>query len=284
MAVGVWTVLIAAMGLCAARLDTVNQPAALSVAIMTMISVASALSQVLFRTVKPHDSNLSTTVWSFLIPNGITFAWCCLLGSYQTPATRFVMISIMLASVAVGMIFRPLFSKVPRVETTDSNSSGRSTLPPQSISADLTPIEAEPSATETFDESASTVPFPDLNLATSLERSDTDDNSVTQWMTRSRTDHEDRIVGGVRVTFEGGQRDTTIHLAFCPPFVTAPTITCEDSDRNKLQITVAASFAFGARLLIRRSASSNHATNPDSTTESCRIGFTASAVLMKRSA
>ena len=139
-------------------------------------------------------------------------------------------------------------------------------------------------------EVASTVPFSQTPLSILDEFSETlrcdsadfaHSDDVTHWLTRSKTNDGEIIEGGVRVEFVDGQRDVTVHISFCPPFSSVPSIDTEDLDGNGLEIRVAAVFAFGVRLTVRRSVVSKSELMPNSS-RSCRIGFVAIANSVRR--
>lgn len=108
-------------------------------------------------------------------------------------------------------------------------------------------------------------------------------SDVTQWLTRSQTAEGEIIEGGFRIDFQVDQRDATIHVSFCPPFSQTPKISTSDLDEANLEIHVAASFPFGARLTIRRSGMTKSCENQNDV-RSCRIGFIAVAVSLKKAA
>jgi hypothetical protein len=110
-----------------------------------------------------------------------------------------------------------------------------------------------------------------------------DSSNVTQWLTRSLTVDGEIIEGGVRIDFAEGQRDATVHVSFCPPFRYLPEVTTEDLDGADLEIRVAATFPFGARLTVRRpGASKNQASQ--TLEKAYRVGFVAIAKPARRAA
>lgn len=104
-----------------------------------------------------------------------------------------------------------------------------------------------------------------------------DDESMTLWLSRRQTEVGEQIEGWARVHFALGQRETTVHVAFCPPLASSPEIETEDLDGVGLEIRVAAAFPFGARLSVRRSGELDE-RNAD------RIGFVAEAEASHRAA
>lgn len=109
------------------------------------------------------------------------------------------------------------------------------------------------------------------------EAADELDGSLTLWLARRQTDEGEQIEGWVRVPFAAGQRETTVHVAFCPPMSACPEIETEELDGAGLEIRVAAVFPFGVRLSVRRSGKLDD-RNSD------RIGFIAQALPAQRAA
>lgn len=103
------------------------------------------------------------------------------------------------------------------------------------------------------------------------------DESLTLWLARRQTGDVEQIEGWVRVHFAAGQRETVIHVAFCPPMSACPEIETEELDGADLEIRVAAVFPFGVRLSVRRSGVLDE-RNTD------RIGFIAQALPAQRAA
>ena len=81
------------------------------------------------------------------------------------------------------------------------------------------------------------------------------DDNQTLWLSRRLTDDGELIEGWVRIQFFEGQRETLVHIAFCPPLAGNPELETEDLDGVGLEIRVAAVFPFGARISVRRSGS-----------------------------
>lgn len=106
---------------------------------------------------------------------------------------------------------------------------------------------------------------------------------MTQWQTRSRSVTGESIEGGIRIEFAEGQREVTVHISFCPPLARCPELMTEDIDGADLEIRVAASYPFGARLSVRRPLRSNQRTQR-SPSESCRIGYVAISESIQRAA
>ncbi|MFO1042294.1 MAG: hypothetical protein U0941_10945 [Planctomycetaceae bacterium] len=79
-----------------------------------------------------------------------------------------------------------------------------------------------------------------------------DDDSQTLWLSRRMTDDGELIEGWIRIQFAEGQRETLVHVSFCPPLSGNPELETEDLDGAGLEIRVAAVFPFGARISVRR--------------------------------
>ncbi len=111
--------------------------------------------------------------------------------------------------------------------------------------------------------------------ADEVERSD--DDNQTLWLSRRLTDDGELIEGWVRIHFAEGQRETLVHVAFCPPLAGNPELETEDLDGVGLEIRVAAIFPFGARISVRRSGKL-HERHLD------RVGFMAHSQSNRRAA
>lgn len=75
---------------------------------------------------------------------------------------------------------------------------------------------------------------------------------TTQWQSRSMDAGQETVEGGIAVTFLPGQREVSVHVAFCPPLCTIPTIETEDLDGQDWEARATA-FTYGLRLDVRRS-------------------------------
>ncbi len=131
------------------------------------------------------------------------------------------------------------------------------------------PLATPSSATE-FDESPADAHDHDESDAES-------DENQTLWLSRRLTTDGEQIEGWVRVEFAPGQRETVVHVAFCPPLAGSPEIETEDLDGFGLEIRIAAVFPFGTRLSVRRSG-------PLDEGHTDRIGFIAQATATNRAA
>ena len=69
---------------------------------------------------------------------------------------------------------------------------------------------------------------------------------------RKLPDGEDRLEGIASAEFAAGQKQTAIHLAFCPPFTVAPKFTCELLDDSSARLKAGAVYPYGVRLELKR--------------------------------
>ncbi len=93
-----------------------------------------------------------------------------------------------------------------------------------------------------------------------------------QTMTRRQEPDAEIVEGVLRVEFHDSQRETVIHVSFCPPLASRPEVELEDLDGNAWDLKIAACYPFGLRLAVRRR--SNGSTTG-------RIAYFASASLRR---
>ena len=142
-------------------------------------------------------------------------------------------------------------------------------------------IKPSPDSMDQFPIQLDGMPEIDDETAESFEVDEEETPDLTQWLKRSLTEDGDLIEGGVRVDFAQGQRETTVHVSFCPPFQSIPEVTTEDLNGDDLEIRVAAVFPFGVRLSVRRPGAVVGKPN-DLPTASGRIGFVAISTGVRR--
>jgi|GEM_PF-4182444 len=122
-------------------------------------------------------------------------------------------------------------------------------------SADLLVLMMHPAASNHPPEAprinAATIPEP--AGASSIEISDPQ-AAPTQTQVRHNDFGAERIEGTVHVQFAKGQRDLAVHIAICPPLSQIPEVEVEDLDGNDWEVKVAAAYAYGLRLSVRRQA------------------------------
>lgn len=73
-----------------------------------------------------------------------------------------------------------------------------------------------------------------------------------QTMTRRQERDAEIVEGVLRVEFQDSQRETVIHVSFCPPLASRPEVELEDLDGNSWDLKIAACYPFGLRLSVRR--------------------------------
>ncbi len=98
-------------------------------------------------------------------------------------------------------------------------------------------------------------------------------NSIetSQWMKRRFDDEgNDMIEGAIKVQFEIGQKQVTLHLPFSPAFATRPDVECEVVNDCSARLKIAAIQSYGIRVDVRRSSNIDQP-------ETAEIGFFAAA-------
>lgn len=110
---------------------------------------------------------------------------------------------------------------------------------------------------------------------------DEESEALTHWLKRSSNEDGELIEGGIRVDFLEGQRETTVHVSFCPPFAAVPEVATEDLNGDDLEIRIAALFPFGMRLSVRRPAVAVDKSKRIATA-SGRIGFVVTCQTARR--
>ena len=83
---------------------------------------------------------------------------------------------------------------------------------------------------------------------------------VTQQIVRSLTpDGGEVLAGWMRVPMALGQRSTSVHLAFCPPFSRTPRVTVEQLEGPRARIKTVQLLPYGARFDLKLAAQSETA-------------------------
>jgi len=79
---------------------------------------------------------------------------------------------------------------------------------------------------------------------------------VSQQLTRSCTeDGRDLCHGWIRASFDQGQRQQIVHLAFCPPFQSCPELSTSLVDGQMVEVKHAQLMPYGARVELKRDRS-----------------------------
>lgn len=94
------------------------------------------------------------------------------------------------------------------------------------------------------------------------ESTDCFPDDVVQRLTRGRDDEgRETIWGQARAFFDQGQRNASIHLAFCPPLMMTPEVTVDVVDGPPSSAKVALVVPHGARIEVRLECPASTATS-----------------------
>ena len=282
LAVGVWSLLVALMALV-----TSEVPPAMTIGLVLLVSIASFAAWLLVggsRPVEQQSSQWQQSV-SAAIAIIIPLGWSVLLGwrgSAMTVSAIVVVTLILVIAVCILLMSgdasfaaenQLVTTAKPIASPSDNVSSRVEVCHSETAPSSLSLSEDNDAEEDEFNISESEAEFDQE------EQEETVSSNVTQWLTRSKTEAGEIIEGGVRIDFITGQRDATVHVSFCPPLHSIPEVTTEDLDGADLEIRVAATFPFGARLHVRRPA-----TTLSEAVETCRVGFVAIATPVRRAA
>jgi hypothetical protein len=61
-----------------------------------------------------------------------------------------------------------------------------------------------------------------------------------------------QVAGVARLTFRPGERQTELHLAFCPSFVGAPRLDCQQTSGPEARVKITQTMPYGARVEVQR--------------------------------
>jgi hypothetical protein len=76
---------------------------------------------------------------------------------------------------------------------------------------------------------------------------------VTQRIVRTREAEGETVTGLLRARLAVGERTHSLHVAFCPPLETTPTLQCEQTDGPTAALTLGEVHTYGARIDLRLS-------------------------------
>jgi hypothetical protein len=125
----------------------------------------------------------------------------------------------------------------------------------------LSMLTRSPASRRRADDQPSAVPLAVSNVAVSpaagaIDGTNPDD--VVQELTRGTSAAgNDTLVGRIRVRLEPGARSQRAHVAFCPPFASAPGVTLEASDPSGPQVRVGQVLPQGVRFDLKRRSGSD---------------------------
>jgi hypothetical protein len=157
-----------------------------------------------------------------VMPNGSALATGWLMTLALLSGTMLV-----LTSQATGRVWLPMVPK--REQPATRGATAREVAPATSAASD-----------------------PDLAVYSPLiARSDNE--QTRQWMTRqSLADGVDQIEGAIRVSFAVGQRTTSVHVPFSPPFAAVPAVDCEVNGDEPARWKVSVVYPYGMRIELKR--------------------------------
>jgi hypothetical protein len=75
---------------------------------------------------------------------------------------------------------------------------------------------------------------------------------VVQKLIRTQADGVDRIQGWLKARLAESERNATLHVAFCPPFDEAPTLTVVQTNGPECRIKTGQLLSYGVRLELKR--------------------------------
>lgn len=79
------------------------------------------------------------------------------------------------------------------------------------------------------------------------------EHDAVHWMGRTvEADGTERLQGSTVADFASGQKQTIVHLAFCPPFAATPEFSCDSGTDSACRLKVAAVYPYGARIELKR--------------------------------
>ena len=281
LALGIWSALLMADTVLVSRrlaggFELVI-PLVVSVLSTILVACASWGAWVVLRSTQPVLRDVQAIhhvppVVSLLL----TLAWVWAISDSVSPFALGLLIGIFALHGGAVLAWESFAFERRNAELARQENPGAAPLPgtelPPNSSVDMKSsrsVEVPPASWPSDD------PREDFEESAEFEDEIVDD--VTLWLSRRSVETGELVEGWARAEFAGGQREVTVHIAFCPPLSLVPSIEIEDLDGVGLQIRVAAAFPFGARLSVRRVDAVDEA-------QSYRVGFVATAVAVNRAA
>ena len=274
LGLGIWTILLIADLVLAARgfAGEFQFPPPTILAVFSTIIVAVTASVA----IRCHSAGpKQSSGWHRSVPSVISIAltlmWAVSVSLTAAPLTIGLVLAVVLVQ-ALTLGFQELGTGLvldlvqqttlnrPLLESSQPNSSPLepATLPVK-VSVPLTAgppdLESRIADADIASDSSETENAAAESEAEFLD--EVDDENQTLWLARRQTAVGEEIEGWTRVHFASGQREATVHVAFCPPLAGSPELHTEDLDGAELEIRVAAVFPFGARLAVRRKGDLN---------------------------
>jgi hypothetical protein len=270
LAVWIWSALLIADAVLATRRLSGQFTESLPTAFATFSGLIVAITSIAAWSLYTSIPRPQTTKLLSLAPQAvslmITAIWCWALSAATSPLAAGMMFSIVMLQLGVIATSSDLAwgEAPPRISHPEPPANSK-------INTPVTTLTQEPTFSVQSDE-----PFVEETEFTD-EGAGEIDAGQTLWLSRRTTEDTEQIEGWVRVEFAAGQRETMIHVAFCPPLPGIPEIETEDLEGSDLEIRVAAAFAFGARISVRRSGRLDEVSTD-------RVGFFAQARSVNRAA
>ena len=249
---------------------------ALACTIAFIATMASLVANAVFQSVRRVDSRKRIGV----IAGIVTLVPPTVLGIVVLPqqsslATAFLVSLFVLASIVV-LFCSDFAHESPYTAWTDTASVNHEVTSAYEIeiAASLPTSDRQPQ----LDASGKLEDVGDASISIEdEEHSESEDSTDTcQWMTRRIDDvGNDTIEGSIKVQFEVGQKQVTLHLPFSPAFATRPDVECEVVNDCSARLKIAAIQAYGIRVDVRRSSDIDQP-------ETAEIGFCATAAATRK--
>jgi hypothetical protein len=272
LAVGIWSALFVADALLIARSLSIASlsvvPSLLATVSMVVVATASTLACLAIRAASLRQVSADGRGWiPYFVSAAASVLWCLPLVVTAAPLTVGLMLGVLLVQGILLLAVALSNDSIPMIE----QHSAPLSLPSISPDHPIEPTTISQAESYELDDEDEPEFLPEVELI------DSDEAQLTQWMSRRDTDDTEVIEGWMRVTFQTGQREATLHVSFCPPLSSAPIIETEDIEGSDVEIRVASAFPFGLRMTVRRSSALNEPLI-------ARIGFFASATPARKAA
>ena len=167
--------------------------------------------------------------------------------SLSVPGTSAAGLAVLWSLIAVEEIYSLVLSISFRSPTTVA--AGPTAVLPAKPAAPVGPEREEKSRSATQPSAA------DLGAGLDIVPfDDTADEQVTQQLVRTKDRGGGESMSGLlRAHFSAGQRNATVHIAFCPPFSAVPTMKVEQVDGPPGRIKTVQLLPYGARFDLKLS-------------------------------
>jgi len=255
-------------------------PAVLALLSTALVAIAAWVA---WRLYAGAQANAVRSRWPFwesrMLSAAVTAAWAWSISAGGTPRSAGLLLAVVAVLIWGLVTFDLIEATATKMSVPIPNAVNTANALPVNAKTDYcpaTPLSVEADSPGILDEPDESLDVESMETETADIDSGSEDQ-LTLWLSRRDTDHGEQIEGWVRVPFASGQRETTVHVAFCPPMSVCPEIETEELDGADLEIRVAAVFPFGVRLSVRRSG-------PLDERNSDRIGFIAQSLSTQRAA